>query len=194
MTTLDLDPIKERLAAATPGPWRVWRDPDPTRARATAVETAWCYGDIEGDTELITDYLPTDADATFIANTPSDLAALVAEVERLRVTVIVEQNRRQPWVKLAHQNSQEVKRLRGQIDAVRALHRPAHAVSSGNGGTIYEDPCPECHGAPGVHPCGCWADTQIEYVCAECHSLGVLSKGVYDYDYPCPTIHALEAA
>ena len=120
MTTLDLEPIKERLAAATPGPWRVWRDPDPTRVRATAVETAWCYGDIEGDTELITDYLPTDADAEFIANAPEDIASLVAEVERLRATVIVEQNRRQPWVKLAHQNSQEVKRLRGQIDAVRA--------------------------------------------------------------------------
>lgn len=88
----------------------------------------------------------------------------------------------------------EVERLRRQVDAVRALHRPAHAVFSWNGGTRYEDPCPQCHGAPGVHPCGCWADTQLEYVCAECHSLGVLSKGVYDYDYPCPTIRALEAA
>jgi hypothetical protein len=93
MTTLDLEPIKARLAAATPGPWRVWTDPDPTKVRATAVETAWCHGDIEGDTELITDYLPTDADAEMIAHAPEDLAALVAEVERLR----------------------------GQIDAVRAL-------------------------------------------------------------------------
>lgn len=84
MTTLDLEPIKERLATATPGPWRVWRDPDPTKVRTTAVETAWCHGDIEGDTELITDYLPTDADAELIANAPSDLTALVAEVERLQ--------------------------------------------------------------------------------------------------------------
>lgn len=29
--TLDLEPIKERVAAATPGPWRVWTDPDPTK-------------------------------------------------------------------------------------------------------------------------------------------------------------------
>ena len=50
----------------------------------------------------------------------AEIAALVAEVERLRATVIVEQNRRQPWVKLAHQNAQEVKRLREQVDAVRA--------------------------------------------------------------------------
>ena len=164
MTTLDLEPIKERLAAATPGPWRVWHGTDPSKVRSTAVETAWCYGDIEGDTELITDYLPTGADAEMIANAPEDIAALVAEVERLRE----------------------------QVEAVRALHRPAHAVFSWNGGTIYEDPCPQCHGAPGVHPCGCWADTQLEYVCAECHRLGVLSKGVYDYTYPCPTIRALE--
>ena len=52
---------------ATQGPWRVWYDPDPTKLRDAAVETAWCHGDIEGDTELITDYLPTDADAEFIA-------------------------------------------------------------------------------------------------------------------------------
>ena len=87
MATLDLDPIKERLAAATPGPWRVWHDPDPSKVRSTAVETAWCYGDIEGDTELITDYLPTGADAEMIANAPEDIAALVAEVERLREQV-----------------------------------------------------------------------------------------------------------
>ncbi len=93
---LDLESIKERLDEATPGPWRVWRDPDPTKVRATAVETAWRYGDIEGDTELITDYLPTDADATFIAEAPSDIAALIAEVERLR----------------------------GQLDAVREHHVP----------------------------------------------------------------------
>ena len=37
MTTLDLEPIKERLAAATPGPWRVWHDPDHSKVRATAV-------------------------------------------------------------------------------------------------------------------------------------------------------------
>ena len=60
------------------------------------------------------------ADAEMIAHAPSDLAALVAEVERLKEAVIVEQNRRKPWVKLAHQNAQEVKRLRGQIDAVKA--------------------------------------------------------------------------
>lgn len=59
--------MRELADEATQGPWRVWYDPDPTKLRDTAVETAWCHGDIEGDTELITDYLPTDADAEFIA-------------------------------------------------------------------------------------------------------------------------------
>ena len=186
---MDLQAIEARLEAAPePEKWQVeegwegyrvfYKDDGP--------------GDLPIAEEICQGTDSGEALAEFIAHAPEDIAALVTEVERLRATVIVEQNRRQPWVKLAHQNSQEVKRLRRQIDAVRALHRPAHAVFSWNGGTIYEDPCPQCHGAPGVHPCGCWADTQLEYVCAECHRLGVLSKGVYDYTYPCPTICALE--
>ena len=75
---------------------------------------------------------------------------------------------------------------------IRELHRPVHAVFSWDDGPRYEEPCETCHGAPGVHECGCWADTQLEYVCAECHRLGSGSKGVYNYTYPCPTIQALD--
>ena len=75
---------------------------------------------------------------------------------------------------------------------IRELHRPVHAVFSWADGPRYEEPCETCHGAPGVHECGCWADTQIEYVCAECHRLGSGSIGVYNYTYPCPTIAILE--
>ena len=75
---------------------------------------------------------------------------------------------------------------------IRDLHRPVHAVFSWADGPRYEEPCETCHGAPGVHECGCWADTQLEYVCAECHRLGSSSKGVYDYTWPCPTIALLE--
>ena len=53
MTTLDLEPIKERLAAATKMP-------------ASGVK------------------LPDDDWQTFVNHAPSDLAALLAEVERLR--------------------------------------------------------------------------------------------------------------
>ena len=82
MTDIDLAPIKERLAKATPGPWRVWQNPH--KKSDVAVETAWSHSDCEGDTELITDYLPTCGDAEFIAHSPEDIAALLAEVEKLR--------------------------------------------------------------------------------------------------------------
>ena len=75
---------------------------------------------------------------------------------------------------------------------IRELHRPVHAVFSWADGPRYEEPCETCHGALGVHECGCWADTQLEYVCAECHRLGSGSKGVYDYTWPCPTMALLE--
>ena len=75
---------------------------------------------------------------------------------------------------------------------IRELHRPVHAVFSWADGPHYEEPCETCYGAPGVHECGCWADTQLEYVCVECHRLGSGSKGVYNCTYPCPTIALLE--
>ena len=101
-----------------------------------------CYNEVRGDAEMI-------------ANAPEDIAALIAEVERLRATVIVEQNRRQPWVKLAHQNAQEVKRLRGQIDAVRA--------ATAN----HPDPC-EKHPEGDTVSCG-WKSAYRDVV----HALGV---------------------
>lgn len=76
---LDIEPIKARLAAATPGPWQT----------ITTVET-----DI-GTEHLVTEAdmdagcigtSPQAADAELIANAPTDLAALIAEVERLRAT------------------------------------------------------------------------------------------------------------
>ena len=59
----------------------------------------------------------------------------------------------------------EVERLRAGIEA---LHRPVHPVFSWNGGLRFEEPCPECHGKAGVHPCGCWADEDTQYECLEC--------------------------
>ena len=203
MSTLDLEPIKERVAVVlSPLPEEARMDAyyygfertycGPVDAVLSAVAIAgkgshntdgWTDRDVYGYYDKhpglpanprIDDWtggsavdliqLTAKASAEMIANATEDIAALIAEVERLR----------------------------GQVEAVKALHRPAHAVFSWNGGTRYEDPCPQCHGAPGAHPCGCWADTHLEYVCAECHRLGVLSKGVYDYTYPCPTICALE--
>jgi hypothetical protein len=87
---LDLDPIKQRAAAATPGPWTVDKDPDIEETLAIAhPEThakdrmmrfysdfvAVGLGDVQkGET----------ADADFIAQARADVPALVAEVESLR--------------------------------------------------------------------------------------------------------------
>ena len=77
--TLDLDPIRARLAAATPGPWE--RMP----AEVSDTRPADCYDVWGGDDWLCASVHHTNAD--LIAHAPADLAALVAEVERLRETV-----------------------------------------------------------------------------------------------------------
>ena len=86
MTTLDLEPIKERLDGATPGPWDFCVLPQPVGITVATIhsehgprETCWTVDlppEIGG--------MGTEKDAEFIAHAPDDLAALVAEVERLR--------------------------------------------------------------------------------------------------------------
>ena len=76
---LDLDAIKARLAAATPGPWEEERE-------GGGYPTGVVYGPdctvTSCDSEPGTIHQCTNA--IFIANAPSDIAALVAEVERLK--------------------------------------------------------------------------------------------------------------
>ena len=171
MTNLDLTPIKNRLAKATPGPWRMWQDPRPGHENETAVETAWAHGDIEGETELITDYLPTRADARFIAEAPADIAALIGEVERLRrsgatLGLVIEKQCQAAldatglhdlidetgdgdwgavWETVAEMG-ETCRRLRAQLDAVRALHVPVDA-------NYYAATVKECCVCPGPWPC-----------------------------------------
>lgn len=90
----------------------------------------------------------------------------------------------------------EVARLRDQRDAlaarlaaVEALHRPTHPIFNWQSGLRYEDPCPDCHGKAGVHPCGCWSDVDTEYVCRECdHPKNGGSRR--PTPWPCPTARA----
>lgn len=78
---LDLDAIKARLAAATPGPWTVSPNVQPRGVAAVA----------EVNTVLILSSGPLYGspmqDASLIAHAPTDLRALVAEVERLRAAI-----------------------------------------------------------------------------------------------------------
>lgn len=102
-------------------------------------------------------------DAEFIAHAREDVPALLAEVERLRA-----------------------------IEAgIEALHRPVHPVFSWEIGLRFEEPCPDCHGRAGVHPCGCWADEDTQYECLECaQPKGGGSRRVAPW--PCPTAALLD--
>lgn len=71
---LDLESIKARLAAAIPGPWESGRSVEGLLGiycLSAAFRLAWLDGSRETDADLI-------------ANAPADIAALIAEVERLR--------------------------------------------------------------------------------------------------------------
>lgn len=115
---LDLEPIKARLAAATPGQW-VWLDHDlapegveevynldgtphewsgrcgiqtdqydendPATYSPDGVPVVMVLEMIEDEHDGTLYEIPiNDADAALIVNAPTDIAALVAEVERLR--------------------------------------------------------------------------------------------------------------
>ncbi|AEB08420.1 hypothetical protein [Desulfobacca acetoxidans] len=130
MKPLDLEPIKERVAKATPGPW-AWRENDfrpkymekmrngKWRARPGAkADQAWVmllagppskhaaeltpFNILCGDVDeydfphiiglrwaqvkgkALLGVVPLPADAELIANAPTDIKALIEEVERLR--------------------------------------------------------------------------------------------------------------
>ena len=86
----------------------------------------------------------------------------------------------------------EVDRLRAIESGIEALHRPVHPVFSWKTGLRFEEPCPECHGKAGVHPCGCWADEDTTYECAECAMpKGGGSRRVIPW--PCPTAALLDS-
>jgi hypothetical protein len=76
-----IDEIRKRVEAATPGPWRF----DLNRRFIESLETfeklaEGAYDRLEEDSYIDI----ADKNADLIANAPSDLAFLLAEVERLR--------------------------------------------------------------------------------------------------------------
>ena len=86
MSTLDLEPIKERLDKAHTewGPWKAKEDSwdgysvviDDNGPGVSIIAEQIGQGEDEGR-----------GDAEFIANAPADIAALISEVERLREQV-----------------------------------------------------------------------------------------------------------
>ena len=70
------------------------------------------------------------------------------------------------------------------LRAVLDLHRESR------NDVDHTPPCPHCHGEPGVHECGCWADEKWPTVCAVCME-GTKGASVA---WPCPTVRAIEEA
>ena len=81
MSDLDLEAIKARAAAATPGPWAQGMAGDKLLPE---VDYSAAFGFIIVDAEHSDDGSEGVADARFIANAREDIDALVAEVEQLR--------------------------------------------------------------------------------------------------------------
>jgi hypothetical protein len=98
MADLDLDAIRDREAAATPGHWYTGPAPDDQRrqARIQICDAGWDFDLPDGHHALVHapkpaegwpstgDVAAADADAEFIAHARQDVPALLAEVVRLR--------------------------------------------------------------------------------------------------------------
>ena len=84
---------------------------------------------------------------------------------------------------IAHART-DVPDLVAALRAVLDLHREAR------NDVDRTPPCPHCHGEPGVHECGCWADEKWPTVCAVCME-GTKGASV---EYPCATVRAIEEA
>ena len=77
---LDRDAIQARLDAATEGPWMTTQD---TGTHVVYVNSTSPKGQTYSSVLWNADWA-TEADAEFIAHAPADVAALLAEVHRLR--------------------------------------------------------------------------------------------------------------
>lgn len=84
MTDKELTAIKERLAAASPGPWRALTG-ERQRSHAHGNANAVFPMVLSNNEHVLAEMSPwlSDADRTFIIHSRTDVEALVAEVERL---------------------------------------------------------------------------------------------------------------
>jgi hypothetical protein len=82
---LDLEPIKARLAAATPGPWHVEPISYPERALPEVYAGTSRVAQPCNSREVPAP--ESDFNAEFIGYAPVDIAALVEEIEQLRMAL-----------------------------------------------------------------------------------------------------------
>ena len=111
--TADLEAIRERAADATPGPWEVTSDGGmiitnhPYPSGQLPPESLVI---IEDATELDDPDGPRTEDMQFIANAPTDIAALLAMVDHLK-------DKHAEVQALSMRRGEEIARLRGELNA-----------------------------------------------------------------------------
>ena len=81
MMTSKIDEIKDRLAKATPGPWKAFKTTDGRKL--LGIGDANAEGVFDVGFGVWRDGDERDANADLIANSPSDIQYLLDEVERL---------------------------------------------------------------------------------------------------------------
>ena len=130
--TLDLDLIKARLAVAAPGPWRWVRayehrgvhwclENDTSAALGSTINhnlVTLSTDEYEFDDDGESTSLSETPDFQLIAKAPTDLAALIAEVERLRIDLEHAENEQS---RLSYEARTEIERLRGLPDLIRQV-------------------------------------------------------------------------
>ena len=133
---IDLKAIKARLTKATPGPWEwcIWvrrhalqRRVGP-KAFLVVLET---QGDAEADYPCA-----NDADRDLIQHAPTDLATLIAEVERLRAEVEAERSEAIDYLveeaeRIRKGESEPANRECALLDAARMLGCGEHRRKEG---------------------------------------------------------------
>ena len=141
---LDLEPIKARLTEATPGPWDFCtfktypdeypNDPDAKKEKwiqVHAEDYKWTLGwRTHYDYERLES--PGFCDAKLIANAPTDLAALVAEVERLRLEAEIHKAQMLPFLEqiesLKRRHEVDQDQIRSYARALNWYAEPANWV------------------------------------------------------------------
>ena len=150
MTADPTPAIRERLAAATDGPWAPWRDQDGTPhmngllmvGNADAVipdGESWVEGvDVN---PIAHTYTPEDRE--FIAHAPEDIEWLLGEVERLtRLSNLAAQELNRTSTESARLEADNA-RLRAAVCAVRVVHAECAPPEA----------CGVCHECVEDYPC-----------------------------------------
>lgn len=166
MTSDQLAAIEARLRAATPGPW------------TNDMREVWTANGTHCICDAYVDEIESGecSDATFIANAPADIAALIAEVERLNGiyasavngraemrTALMEERKKRPLGITEWSTVENVERVIAERDAARFCARDIRAQLEAV--MMSRDAAIEAFREHGRHGVGCSAEHGAHYRC-----------------------------